>query len=149
MSQFKTYSLPKEEALKERKWYIVDATDQILGRLASKIADRLRGKHKPNYTPHVDNGDFIIVVNAEKIKVTGRKLKQKKYYHHSGYPGGIKEISLEKLLSSKPERVIYKAVKGMLPKNRLARAQLRKLKIYAGPDHPHGAQKPIPLNLTK
>jgi len=110
MSQFKTYSLPKEEALKERKWYIVDATDQILGRLASKIADRLRGKHKPNYTPHVDNGDFIIVVNAEKIKVTGRKLKQKKYYHHSGYPGGIKEISLEKLLSSKPEiskRVLF------------------------------------------
>lgn len=147
MSGFKTFSLPREKAIEERKWYVIDATDQVLGRLATKIANRLRGKHKPDYTPHVDNGDFIVVINADKVKVTGRKLKQKKYYHHSGYPGGIKEISLEKLLQTKPERVIYKAVKGMLPKNRLARAQLKKLKIFAGPDHPHQAQKPISLDL--
>ncbi len=147
MSGFKTFSLPREKAIEERKWYVIDATDQVLGRLATTIANRLRGKHKPDYTPHVDNGDFIVVINADKVKVTGRKLKQKKYYHHSGYPGGIKEISLEKLLQTKPERVIYKAVKGMLPKNRLARAQLKKLKIFAGPDHPHQAQKPISLDL--
>ncbi len=149
MSEFKTYSLPREKALNQRKWYIIDASGQILGRLASKIADTLRGKHKVEYTPHVDNGDFVVVINAEKIRVTGRKLKQKKYYHHSGYPGGIKEITLEKLLQKKPERVIYNAVKGMLPKNRLSRAQLKKLKIYAGEEHPHSAQKPIPLELKK
>ncbi|GAB6161543.1 50S ribosomal protein L13 [Desulfothermus naphthae] len=149
MSQFKTYSLPREKALNQRKWYVIDASGQILGRLASKIAVRLRGKHKPDFTPHVDNGDFIIVVNADKVKVTGRKLEQKKYYRHSGYPGGLKEITLKKLLEKKPERVIYNAVKGMLPKNRLARKQLTKLKIYAGPNHPHSAQNPTLLDLNQ
>ncbi len=146
MKTFKTFSLPKEEV--DRKWYIIDAKDKVLGRLATEIAIRLRGKHKPNYTPHVDNGDFIVVINADKIKVTGRKLKNKKYYWHTGYPGGIKETSLEKLLQTHPERVLYKAVKGMLPKNRLARKQLKKLKIYAGEVHPHEAQKPSPLELN-
>lgn len=147
MSQFKTFALPKEKALEERKWYIVDAKGQVLGRLATKIANILRGKHKPNYTPHVDNGDFVVVINADKIKVTGRKLAQKKYYHYSGYPGGLKEITLEKLLQKSPERAIYFAVKGMLPKNRLARKQLKKLKVYAGQAHPHTAQKPEPLTI--
>jgi len=146
MKTFKTFSLPKKKA--DRRWYIIDAKDKVLGRLASEIAIRLRGKHKPEFTPHVDAGDFIIVINAEKIKVTGRKLKNKRYYWHSGYPGGIKEVTLERLLQTHPERVIYKAVKGMLPKNRLARKQLKKLKIYAGEHHPHQAQKPQPLELN-
>jgi len=143
MNSFKTFSLPKEK--RERNWYIVDAEGQILGRLSSLIAKKLRGKDKADFTPHIDNGDFIVVVNADKVQVTGRKLEDKKYYRHSGYPGGIKETSLKKMLQTKPEQVIYKAVKGMLPRNRLGRAQLKKLKIYSGPEHPHQAQQPTPL----
>lgn len=145
MNTYKTYSLKKEDS--ERNWYLVDASDKILGRLASKIAYKLRGKDKPEYTPHIDNGDFIIVVNADKIMVTGNKMEDKKYYRHSGYPGGLKETNLKKLMQTKPERVIYYAVKGMLPKNRLARAQLKKLKVYSGSEHPHKAQKPEKLEI--
>ena len=123
-------------ANRQRDWYVVDAEGQTLGRLATKIADALRGKRKPEYTPHVDTGDFIVVVNAEKIRVTGDKLAQKTYWRHSGYPGGIKSRTLGEMLERKPEEVIRKAVKGMLPRNRLARQQLTKLKVYAGPDHP-------------
>ena len=131
----------------ERKWYVVDAEGQTLGRLATEIATILRGKNKPQYTPHVDTGDFVVVVNAEKIAVTGNKRVDKKYYRHSGYPGGIKERSLNDMLERRPEEVIRHAVKGMLPRNRLARKQLTKLKVYAGPDHPHAAQKPTPMEL--
>ena len=145
MNTYKTPFLPKEKV--DRKWYVVDAAGKTLGRLCSKIAFKLQGKDKPNYTPHVDNGDFIIVINAEKIKVTGNKLQDKIYYHHSGYIGGLKEINLKKLLQTYPERVIFHAVKGMLPKSRLGRKMLKKLKVYAGPDHPHKAQKPIPLEI--
>ncbi|MDR0826285.1 MAG: 50S ribosomal protein L13 [Desulfovibrio sp.] len=130
-----------------REWFVVDATDQILGRLAAAIAHRLRGKHKPEFAPHMDNGDFIIVVNCEKIRVTGNKLAQKTYYRHSGYVGGLKERTLDKVLASKPQFAITHAVKGMLPKNRLARAVLKKLKVYAGPEHPHAAQNPAKLDL--
>jgi len=129
----------------DRQWIIVDASYQILGRLSTKTAHKLRGKDKVDFTPHIDNGDFIIVVNAEKIKVTGRKLENKKYYRHSGYPGGLKETQLKTMLQKKPEQVIYQSVKGMLPKTRLGQAQLKKLKIYSGPDHPHQAQQPKPL----
>lgn len=132
-----------------RKWYYVDANDQILGRLASKIARVLRGKHKAIYTPHVDTGDHVIVLNAEKIRVTGNKLKDKTYYRHSLYPGGLKEISLEKLLATHPQRAIEMAVKGMLPKNPLGRKMLDKLKVYAGNEHPHAAQQPISLEEVK
>src|SRR5437879_4656248 len=128
-----------------RDWYVVDAQGQTLGRLATQIADTLRGKTKPQYTPHVDTGDFVIVVNAEKIHVTGQKLDQKIYYRHSGYPGGLRTRTLREQLERRPEEVIRKAVRGMLPKNRLASAQLKKLKVYAGPDHPHAAQNPEPL----
>src|ERR671919_2308978 len=131
----------------ERRWYIVDAEGQTLGRLATGIADALRGKRKPEYTPHVDTGDFVVVVNAEKIHVTGNKLEQKRYWRHSGYPGGIKSRTLAEMLDRRPEEVIRKAVKGMLPRNRLARKQLTKLKVYAGPEHPHAAQKPEPLEI--
>nr|WP_193334248.1 50S ribosomal protein L13 [Halothermothrix orenii] len=131
----------------ERQWYVVDATDKVLGRLATKIAEILRGKHKPTFTPHVDTGDYVIVVNADKVKLTGRKWEQKKYYRHSGYPGGLKEMSYEKLLQTKPELIIEKAVRGMLPHNRLGRKMIKKLKVYAGPDHPHEAQKPEKLEL--
>ena len=131
----------------EKKWYVVDATDCTLGRLASEVAKVLRGKNKPEFTPHVDTGDYVIVVNAEKIKVTGKKLDQKIYYRHSEYVGGMKESTLRELLAKKPERVIELAVKGMLPKNRLARHMLKKLKVYAGPEHPHTAQQPQPLTL--
>jgi len=141
----KTYS-PKAEEL-NRDWYEVDATGQVLGRLASRIAVRLRGKHKPEFAPHMDNGDFIVVVNAEKIRVTGRKLEQKKYYRYSGYPGGLRETTLRRLMETKPERALMFAVRGMLPKNRLGRALLKKLKVYAGPDHPHKAQQPKTLEL--
>ena len=127
---------------RERNWLVVDATGQTLGRLATQIATALRGKNKPEYTPHVDTGDFVIVVNAEKISVTGNKLADKKYYRHSGYPGGLKVRTLAEQLERRPEEVIRKAVKGMLPRNRLARKQLTKLKVYAGPEHPHIAQKP-------
>ena len=128
-------------------WYLVDATDKVLGRLATEIATRLRGKHKPEYTPHVDTGDHIIIVNAAKIRVTGDKINQKKYYHHSGYPGGIKETVLSEELENNPERVIERAVKGMLPKNSLGRAMFRKLRVYAGPDHSHQAQQPKALEV--
>lgn len=131
----------------ERQWYLVDATDKTLGRLASEIAKRLRGKHKPEYTPHVDTGDYIVVINASKVKVTGRKETQKVYYSHSGYPGGIKEITFEKLLAKSPIKVIEQAVKGMLPKNPLGRDMYRKLKVYAGAEHEHQAQQPKPLDL--
>lgn len=130
-----------------RDWFIVDATDLVLGRLASQVASRLRGKHKPIFTPFMDTGDFVIVVNAEKVKLTGRKWEQKKYYHHTGYPGGIKEITADKQRDQYPERMVRAAVKGMLPKNRLGRKLLKKLKVYAGPDHPHTAQQPQPLTL--
>jgi large subunit ribosomal protein L13 len=132
---------------RERNWLLVDAEGQILGRLATQIADALRGKRKPNYTPHVDTGDFVVVVNAEKISVTGEKRQEKMYYRHSGYPGGLKSRTLNDMLERRPEEVIRLAVKGMLPKNRLARKQLTKLKIYAGPDHPHAALQPKPLEL--
>ena len=142
----KTYSAKPHEI--EQSWYLVDADARTLGRLATEIADLLRGKGKPAYTPHVDTGDFVIVVNAKKIHVTGKKLEQKIYYRHSGYPGGLRERTLAEQLARRPEEVIRKAVKGMLPKNRLASAQLRKLKVYAGPEHPHAAQNPVPLKET-
>ncbi len=128
-------------------WFVVDADNQVLGRLAAQIAHRLRGKHKPEFAPHMDNGDVIVVVNCEKIKVTGAKLEKKKYYHHSGYVGGLREITLDKLLAEKPADVLMHAVRGMLPKNRLGRAMLKKLKVYAGPTHPHTAQGPKPLSF--
>ena len=131
----------------ERRWYLVDAEGKTLGRLATQIADTLRGKGKPEYTPHVDTGDFVVVVNAEKITVTGKKLDDKIYYRHSGYPGGLKSRSLRDELARRPTEVLRKAVKGMLPKNRLARQQITKLKIYVGPEHPHEAQAPKPLKL--
>ncbi|MCG8529569.1 MAG: 50S ribosomal protein L13 [Desulfovibrionales bacterium] len=141
----KTFS-PKPEDI-TREWFVVDAEDQILGRLATQIAHRLRGKHKPEFAPHVDNGDFIVVVNCEKIKVTGKKMADKMYYRHTGYPGGLKEANLETMLEKKPEDVIRKAVQGMLPKNRLGRAMMKKLKIYVGTEHPHTAQNPQALEL--
>jgi large subunit ribosomal protein L13 len=131
----------------DRKWFVVDAEGQTLGRLASRIAPILRGKHKPTYTPHLDCGDFVVVINAEKVRVTGRKLDQKFYYRHSGYPGGLKSTSLRDQLDRYPERVLQSAIKGMLPKNRLGRQMIRKLKVYAGASHPHSAQQPKPLDL--
>jgi large subunit ribosomal protein L13 len=131
----------------EREWYVVDAEGQTLGRLATRVASILRGKHKPQFSPAVDVGDFVIVVNAEKVQVTGRKLEQKKYYRHSGYPGGLSEITLADQLERHPTRVLKAAVKGMLPRNRLGRKMLKKLKVYAGPEHPHEAQGPKPLEL--
>jgi len=139
----KTYSAKTGELTRE--WYVVDADGKTLGRLATQIADRLRGKGKPQYTPHVDTGDFVVVVNAEKIAVTGNKLDDKLYHRHSGYPGGLKVRPLREQLERRPTEVLRKAVKGMLPKNRLARQQLTKLKIYVGPDHPHEAQAPKPF----
>ncbi len=141
----KTWSAKPGEI--ERRWYLVDAEGRTLGRLATRIADTLRGKGKPEFTPHVDTGDFVVVVNAAKIAVTGNKLDDKVYYRHSGYPGGLKKRTLRQELDRRPEEVLRRAVKGMLPRNRLARAQLKKLKIYAGPDHPHAAQAPEPLDL--
>jgi large subunit ribosomal protein L13 len=133
-------------AKRERNWVLVDASGKTLGRLATRIADALRGKRKPEYTPHIDTGDFVVVVNAEKIAVTGNKRQQKVYYRHSGYPGGLRTRTLEEMLERRPEEVIRLAVKGMLPRNRLGRQQLRKLKVYAGPEHPHEAQKPKPMD---
>lgn len=133
----------------EHKWYVVDASEQVLGRLASQIAKYLRGKHKPEFTPHADAGDYIIVTNASKIKITGNKAEQKIYYDHSGYPGGLKETSFEKLLEKDATRVVERAVKGMLPKNPLGRAMLRKLKVYAGAEHLHEAQQPEVIILEK
>jgi len=140
----KTFSAKKEEVVHD--WFQVDAETETLGHLATKIAHILRGKHKPIYTPHVDTGDFIVVTNAEKIKLTGNnKLRDKQYYRHTGYPGGIRSMNAEEMLEKKPEMVIMKAVRGMLPKNRLGRQMIKKLKIYAGKDHPHMAQQPKPL----
>jgi large subunit ribosomal protein L13 len=139
----KTYSAKPREI--EQHWYLVDAEGQTLGRLATRIADTLRGKRKPEYTPHIDTGDFVVVVNAEKIAVTGKKRDDKVYYRHSGYPGGLRERTLGEELERRPTEVLRTAVKGMLPRNRLARRQLTKLKIYAGPEHPHGAQNPTPM----
>ena len=146
MPELKTYVATP--ANRERKWLVVDATGQTLGRLATRIADELRGKRKPEYTPHCDTGDFVIVVNAEKVEVTGRKRQQKRYYRHSGYPGGLRERSFAEMQARRPEEIVRLAVKGMLPRNRLGRAQLRKLKVYAGPDHPHRAQQPQPLEVA-
>lgn len=133
----------------EKKWYVVDASGQTLGRLATAIADTLRGKRKPTYTPNIDTGDFVVVVNAEKIVVTGRKAEQKTYYRHSGYPGGLKEESFGKLQARRPEEIVRRAVRGMLPHNRLGRAQIRKLKVYAGAQHPHEAQHPQVLQIKE
>ena len=141
----KTFIAKKEGV--SRDWYLIDARDKVLGRVAVEIARRLRGKHKPEFTPHTDTGDFVVVINAEKIALTGKKLDDKVYYHHSGYPGGIKSITAGKLLKKKPGDVLRIAVKGMLPKNSLGRMMLKKLKIYAGTDHPHEAQTPRPLDV--
>lgn len=141
----KTFSANPETV--KRDWYVVDATGKTLGRLASEVASRLRGKHKPEFTPHVDTGDYIIVVNAGKIHVTGNKMTDKVYHRHTGYPGGLKSITLDKLLQHAPERAIEIAVKGMLPKNSLGRAMYRKLKVYSGSEHNHAAQQPKPLNI--
>lgn len=141
----KTFVAKEQEI--EKKWYLVDAENRILGRLATQIAGRLRGKHKPIFTPHADTGDFIVVINADKIALKGSKPDQKTYYRHSGYMGGLKKISARRLLERKPEEVLRLAVKGMLPKNSLGRRQLKKLKIYTGPDHPHQAQEPEKLEI--
>ncbi len=141
----KTYSA--KPGLVPQEWFVVDATDKTLGRLASELARRLRGKHKPEYTPHVDTGDYIVVINAEKVAVTGRKASDKIYYSHTGFPGGIKGISFEKLIQRSPERAIEIAVRGMLPHNPLGRAMGRKLKVYAGAEHPHASQQPKELNI--
>ena len=141
----KTYNAKPGEIA--RDWYLVDAEGKTLGRLATQIADRLRGKSKPVFTPHVDTGDFVVVINAEKIAVTGKKLEQKMYYKHSGYPGGLRERTLQEQLDRQPTEVLRKAVKGMLPRTKLGRAQLTKLKIYAGPEHPHEAQAPTTLEV--
>lgn len=141
----KTYSPKPKEVSQE--WYIVDAADQTLGRLSTRIADTLRGKNKPQYAPHVDTGDYVVVINAEKIAVTGNKLQQKRYWRHSGYPGGIKSRTLAEMLDRRPEEVLRKSVRGMLPRNRMGRAQLTKLKIYAGTEHPHAPQSPTPLSF--
>jgi len=141
----KTYQAKKEEL--EHKWYLVNADGKVLGRLSTELVKILKGKNKPTYTPHMDTGDFVVVVNAGKVTLTGKKMKDKIYYHHTGYPGGIKEMNAEKLLAKKPTEMIRMAVKGMLPKNSLGRQMLRKLKIYAGPSHPHEAQRPVPLEL--
>ena len=143
----KTFSAKAHEV--KRDWFIIDASEKILGRLATQIASRLRGKHKAEYTPHVDTGDYIIVTNAEKVAVTGRKFKEKNYYSHSGFPGGIKSISFDKLQKKDPARIIERAVKGMLPKNPLGREMYRKLKIYVGSEHPHEAQQPQPLDIKE
>ncbi len=141
----KTVSIREQDV--QRGWYVVDAQGQTLGRLATQVATVLRGKHKPIYTPHVDCGDYVIIVNADKIHVTGQKMTQKTYYRHSGYPGGLKKVTLRDQLQKFPERVIEQAVRGMLPKNRLGRQMFRKLKVYAGPNHPHEAQQPKTLDL--
>ena len=142
----KTYSAKKEEV--RRQWVMVDAEDMVLGRLASQIALVLRGKNKPTFTPHVDTGDFVVVVNAEKIRLTGNKLDDKVYYRHSGYPGGIKSMTAREMLEKKPDQLVRKAVRGMMPKNRLGRQMLNKLKIYVGPDHPHQAQQPEKIEFN-
>ena len=142
----RTFSATKEDTLHKR-WYVVDATDKVLGRLATEIAKVLRGKNKPTYTPHMDMGDHVIVINAEKIKITGKKMAQKKYYRHSGYTGSLKEITLDKMMAKHPERVIRFAVRGMMPKGKLGRRMLKKLRVYAGPEHRHHAQQPEVLDI--
>ena len=142
----KTFSAKPHEV--NRDWYLVDATGKTLGRLSTEIALRLRGKHKPQYTPHVDTGDYIVVINAEKIRVTGNKLKDKMYHRYTGYVGNLKSMPLEKLLAQQPERVLQYAVKGMMPRNPLGRQMLSKLKIFSGPEHNHEAQQPIPLDIS-
>ena len=142
-----TYMATREDALAARRWYLVDANGQVLGRLATRIANILRGKNNPTFTPHQDTGDFVIVVNAEKIAVTGNKRADKLYHRHSGYPGGLRTRTFEQMITRRPEEVIRIAVKGMMPRNRLARKQLTKLKVYAGPEHPHIAQRPADLEL--
>lgn len=141
----KTFSARAENV--NHDWFVVDASDKTLGRLASEIAHRLRGKHKAEYTPHVDTGDYIVVINAEKVRVSGAKTTDKIYHHHTGYPGGLKSISFEKLIDKAPERVLQGAVRGMLPRNPLGRAMFKKLKVYAGDEHPHSAQQPQVLNV--
>jgi large subunit ribosomal protein L13 len=141
----KTYSANMND--RDRRWYVVDAEGKTLGRLSTQIADVLRGKRKPTYTPHVDTGDFVVVINAEKVSVTGNKRSEKLYHRHSGYPGGLKTRTFEEMIERKPEEVIRLAVKGMLPRNRLSRRQITKLKIYAGPEHPHAAQSPEVLEI--
>ena len=141
----KTY-VAKPETV-QREWYVVDAAGKTLGRLAAEVATRLRGKHKPEYTPHVDTGDYIVVINAEKVQVTGNKAKAKTYYRHTGYPGGLRSMTFDKMLDHAPERIIESAVKGMLPKGPLGRAMYSKLKVYAGAEHPHAAQQPLELNI--
>ena len=141
----RTYSATPSEV--DHKWYLIDAEGAVLGRLAALVSARLRGKHKPEYTPHVDTGDFIIVVNSDKVRVTGNKAAQKKYYHHTGYPGGIREITFEKQLAADSRKIIERAVKGMLPRNSLGRTMLSKLRVYPGPDHEHIAQQPQPLDI--
>ncbi len=142
-----TVHMKTDEALAQRQWFVVDAEGKVLGRLASEVAKVLRGKNKPIFSPHVDTGDFVIVVNARGLKLTGRKLDKKVYYRHSEFPGGIRATTAEKMLANKPEALVRLAVKGMLPKNRLARKLVTKLKVYPGPDHPHSAQKPQPLEI--
>ena len=144
----RTVQMTKEEALAQRRWYVIDAEDKVLGRMATEIARVLRGKHKPSFSPHVDAGDFVIVVNARRVKVTGAKESDKRYYRHTGYPGGLRVARLSEMRARKPEAVVRLAVKGMLPRNRLGRGQLGKLKVYAGPEHPHGAQTPEPLAIA-
>ncbi len=146
MTHNKTFT-PKAADL-SHDWWLVDAADLPLGRLASEVAQLIRGKHKPTFAPHMDGGDFVVVVNAEKVAVTSGKSQEKIYYRHSGYPGGLKEETFESLLERRPEQVIERAVRGMLPKNRLGRQLIKKLKVYAGPDHPHAAQQPKPLELS-
>ncbi|WP_214326916.1 50S ribosomal protein L13 [Nonomuraea sediminis] len=143
----RTYS-PKPADV-ERQWYVIDATDVVLGRLASHVANLLRGKHKPIFANHVDTGDFVIIINADKVHLSGNKLEQKKAYRHSGYPGGLRSVSYGELMEKRPERAVEKAVKGMLPKNSLGRKMAKKLKVYAGSEHPHQAQRPVPFEITQ
>jgi large subunit ribosomal protein L13 len=142
-----TSSPSAEEAKAARRWYVADATDQVLGRLATRVASTLRGKHRPTFAPHVDAGDFVIVVNAGSIRLTGKKLTDKRYHRHTGYPGGLRSLTAEEMLAKHPDRLVRQAVEGMLPKNRLGRQLATKLKIYVGPEHPHGAQQPQQLEL--
>ncbi len=143
----RTYS-PKPGDV-QRQWYVIDATDVVLGRLATQAATLLRGKHKPIFAPHVDTGDFVVIINADKVALTGSKREQKTAYRHSGFPGGLRATSYAELLETNPRRAVEKAVKGMLPHNRLGRAQISKLKVYSGPDHPHAAQQPVPFEITQ
>jgi large subunit ribosomal protein L13 len=143
----RTFS-PKADDI-QRQWHVIDASDVVLGRLASQVAILLRGKHKPVFAPHADTGDFVVVINAEKVTLSGNKLKDKRAYRHSGYPGGLRSVAYGALMASRPERVVEKAVRGMLPKNSLGRKMLRKLKVYRGPDHPHQAQQPVPFEITQ